>query len=357
MSLNLAALHECLDDMPMAVTVIELVLDDAGQPIDWIFRFVNPALTRLINVPAERLLNRRFYREVFTFVNSKKWLDYYYRASYQGEELQLHEYSPEISKYLEMKCFPWKEKGYCGIILTEETRARQLQYRLDHLVHLAHYDAATNVQNRNSYESFCAHFAECHGSEVYLMPDADRCELWDLGAMLQPIKGVAAPADAAAAQSTAFGAGPSANQSAGQDAAQGATVRGSTVGVFFVDVNDLKHVNDTFGHESGTFLIRMVSDKIKEELAGYNFQLFRIGGDEFVVIMLGIAQEQLSALEQRLKAAMVNDTVQHLPQVLAAVGSAWHTCVQSLEGLVAAADQRMYEHKRYLKATLKPRQT
>ena len=127
-------------------------------------------------------------------------------------------------------------------------------------------------------------------------------------------------------------------------------VGGSIVGVLFVDINELKRVNDNFGHESGDFLIRIVCDRIKETLEGYNFQLFRVGGDEFVVIMTGIAQDELKSLEQRLKEALVNNAAPHLPRILAAVGSAWEVCAHNIESLVAQADAKMYEHKRALKA-------
>lgn len=136
MSLNLPALHDCLDDIPVAFTVIELVCDDHGQPIDWIFRYLNPAALQLFNQPSERLVGRLFYREVYPKVNSKKWLDFYYKSAYQGDTRLLHEYSPELAKYLAIQCFPWKEQGLCALVLREETRERQLQYRVDHLVHL-----------------------------------------------------------------------------------------------------------------------------------------------------------------------------------------------------------------------------
>lgn len=387
MSLNFEALHDCLDDMPLAFTVIELVFDESGQPVDWIFRYLNAELQRIVQVPPEHLLNRYFYRDVFSQINSKRWLDFYYRAAILGEKLEIHEYSPEIAKYLHMKCFPWKKRGFCALVISEETRERQLQYRLDHLVHLAHYDATTNVQNRNSYESFCAHFAECYGSaSLQIFPESDYCELWDLSAMqgpsnslktlsginavktisatvaaaqVEPVVGAAVAAagdlERADAQigtqisASVRAAAKSGVSGAGREAGSGKGA-GATVGVFFVDVNELKRINDTFGHESGTFLIRMVSDKIKEQLSGYNFQLFRVGGDEFVVILPGINPELLAQLEQRLKACLVNTEVPHFPLVLAAVGSAWHQSAQDLKDVVSQADAKMYEHKRVLKA-------
>lgn len=100
MGLNFDSLHECYDDVPFDFTVIELVLDESGQPIDWIFRYLNDELARIEMVAPELLLNRYFYRDVFPNINAKKWLDFYYRSAFLGESLELHEYSPEIAKYL-----------------------------------------------------------------------------------------------------------------------------------------------------------------------------------------------------------------------------------------------------------------
>ena len=94
----------------------------------------------------------------------------------------------------------------------------------------------------------------------------------------------------------------------------------------------------------------MVSDKIKEELYGSNFQLFRVGSDEFVVVLPGICKNELWVVEQHLKEALINTTVPHFPPVLAAVGTAWDERAQSLQEMVKVADARMYEHKRKLKA-------
>ena len=158
----------------------------------------------------------------------------------------------------------------------------------------------------------------------------------------------------AAAQQSACVVQPNNASAAAQSDATSAPTgaHGSPVGVIFADVNELKRINDTFGHDSGTFLIRMVSDLIKEVLGSLNYQLFRIGGDEFVVILPDCDQNQVWVLEQKLKESLANTTVPHFPKVLAAVGSAWQERVQKLEDVVAQADCKMYEHKRELKATV-----
>ena len=54
------------------------------------------------------------------------------------------------------------------------------------------------------------------------------------------------------------------------------------------DMNNLKYINDTFGHMEGDFAIKSVAEAFKEacfkEDCGKKFSCFRIGGDEYVLI-------------------------------------------------------------------------
>ncbi len=56
------------------------------------------------------------------------------------------------------------------------------------------------------------------------------------------------------------------------------------VSVLLFDLDDLKKVNDTFGHEKGDLLLRTFADIIKKNTRGYDITC-RYGGDEFLVIM------------------------------------------------------------------------
>lgn len=49
------------------------------------------------------------------------------------------------------------------------------------------------------------------------------------------------------------------------------------------DINNLKEINDRFGHENGDKIIKAAADSLKKTFAGFN--VYRIGGDEFAVIM------------------------------------------------------------------------
>ncbi|WP_019026939.1 CHASE3 domain-containing protein [Colwellia piezophila] len=54
--------------------------------------------------------------------------------------------------------------------------------------------------------------------------------------------------------------------------------------IFFIDLNDFKVLNDTFGHESGDMILKEVAVRLKAALRSDD-SIFRVGGDEFVVLI------------------------------------------------------------------------
>ena len=106
--------YRCFDELPIAFTDIEMVLDDSKNAVDWIFRYANPALAKLEKVPLNELIGHSF-RSVFPNMDSK-WLKSYERSALYGETLELIDHSPEIDTYLKIICFP-TQPGHCGCLL------------------------------------------------------------------------------------------------------------------------------------------------------------------------------------------------------------------------------------------------
>ena len=112
----LSMLEKCslLDDMPLAFCVIELVFNKDGHGVDFIFRYCNAEMANVEGVPVEEMLNRSFY-EIFRN-GDKKWLVAYADVALNGTKHTLHDYSPEIDKYLTIHCYQPKP-GYCACVL------------------------------------------------------------------------------------------------------------------------------------------------------------------------------------------------------------------------------------------------
>lgn len=72
--LPLSFLDKCdiLNNMPVAYCVIELIFDENGHGVDFIFRYCNKQMEMVEGIPIEKMLNRSFY-EVFKN-GDRKWL-------------------------------------------------------------------------------------------------------------------------------------------------------------------------------------------------------------------------------------------------------------------------------------------
>ena len=106
--------YSSFENLPFAFTDIEMVFDEKRQAVDWIFRYGNPALSKLEKMPLERLIGSSFGSLFFNM--DSKWLRSYERATLYGETIEIIDYSPEIDTYLKVICFP-TFKGHCGCIL------------------------------------------------------------------------------------------------------------------------------------------------------------------------------------------------------------------------------------------------
>ena len=118
-------------------------------------------------------------------------------------------------------------------------------------------------------------------------------------------------------------------------------------GVFVIDVNGLKTINDNYGHQYGDEMLQIVSSAIKK-IARTNEIVARVGGDEFYIILENADSEVCKGFAARLQNASdsllmtIND--QKLP-ISFSFGFA-STDLDSLKNLIALADERMYFAKK-----------
>lgn len=118
--------------------------------------------------------------------------------------------------------------------------------------------------------------------------------------------------------------------------------------VFVVDVNGLKFINDNYGHEVGNELIIKVT-QMTAEVFGYD-NLYRIGGDEFAVILKDITIEDCEAYKKSF-----NEVVEKQKGKIwasASIGSATYSrnLDSTYESVFNRADEDMYENKVRMKA-------
>ena len=124
--------------------------------------------------------------------------------------------------------------------------------------------------------------------------------------------------------------------------------------VVVVDINGLKETNDTRGHAAGDELIIGTAKSLCRSFMGID-RIYRIGGDEFVVIVTEEHYDVDEALN-RLKRYSANWKGELIHGVSISAGVASAKEFDSMDAMLKAADQRMYESKReYYQSTGKDR--
>ena len=124
-------------------------------------------------------------------------------------------------------------------------------------------------------------------------------------------------------------------------------------GMAMIDLNYLKQINDTYGHEKGDEALLRLARLICRVFA--HSQVFRVGGDEFAAILRAYDYQHAEKLQQRfLSQITVNPMQEPEPwtHVSAAIGISLydpeHDC--AVEAVLKRADDAMYEMKKQMKA-------
>lgn len=120
----------------------------------------------------------------------------------------------------------------------------------------------------------------------------------------------------------------------------------TSVGIVYFDIDNLKKMNDICGHESGDEVIIKTADFIRKHQTGDN-PGFRMGGDEFMLVVCDKTAEEMQTLEAVMKSDP--QTVLTAPekevQCRIAIGYAYQQGSIDLERLIEEADQNMYKDK------------
>lgn len=109
-------------------------------------------------------------------------------------------------------------------------------------------------------------------------------------------------------------------------------------GVVYLDVNGLKEVNDRYGHDAGDCLLKTCAGIVKETFQ--TGDMYRIGGDEFVIICTNISESAFRENVRKLRAGIAESSCK------AAVGSRWDADSKNIQNIIKSADGAMYADKK-----------
>jgi diguanylate cyclase (GGDEF)-like protein len=123
-----------------------------------------------------------------------------------------------------------------------------------------------------------------------------------------------------------------------------------SIGIVYCDVMGLKKTNDTLGHKAGDELLVRACNSLKQAFP--KSELFRLGGDEFLVLCSRKTEKEFNEKVELLQKIMTENNA------MMAVGCIWRTDSSAgMTKLLAEADELMYEdkRKRYAEKNMVPR--
>ena len=117
------------------------------------------------------------------------------------------------------------------------------------------------------------------------------------------------------------------------------------VSIVMMDLDGLKEVNDSQGHQAGDELLKRTAQVLRESFRTED-TVARIGGDEFAVILPGTNARVTEEIIRRVRDALVIHNKDHPPFLLSlSIGVATGHKGMSLSGVRNRADKRMYQEK------------
>ncbi|SDC36610.1 diguanylate cyclase (GGDEF) domain-containing protein [Pelagirhabdus alkalitolerans] len=119
--------------------------------------------------------------------------------------------------------------------------------------------------------------------------------------------------------------------------------------MFFIDLDDFKRINDQYGHSGGDQLLKIMADRFSRFVSmNDGIQLYRLAGDEFVMIMLSKSKDEVMTCGEELIGNITSPIQidQFEETITASIGVSFYPeHGSSLDQLLNVADQAMYNLK------------
>lgn len=123
--------------------------------------------------------------------------------------------------------------------------------------------------------------------------------------------------------------------------------------IIFADINRLKYVNDTYGHDAGDAYIQAACNIIRQSCR-FSDYCFRVGGDELVIVLPKCGKEDIVQVVNRINSFMKTEVIRGKKEdgtneqieVHMSIGSASNSEGIPVDQVLKVADQRMEQNKR-----------
>lgn len=118
--------------------------------------------------------------------------------------------------------------------------------------------------------------------------------------------------------------------------------------VCFIDIDKLKTINDSFGHDEGDKLLKIVTDTVKESIRERDY-IFRVGGDEFILVFINANMDEVNVvwnvIDKKINYINKKDLSKYKISISKGFAKFDLDSNANLEALIKKADREMYKSK------------
>lgn len=124
---------------------------------------------------------------------------------------------------------------------------------------------------------------------------------------------------------------------------------GRDFAVLVLDIDHFKHINDTYGHDAGDLVLQQMASLLSSNTRGGDYA-FRLGGEEFLVILVDITAEKAMQVAEKLRKLISMERIR-LPQgaelgLTVSIGVSLYDGHPDYQRLLQRADQALYKAKK-----------
>ncbi len=120
---------------------------------------------------------------------------------------------------------------------------------------------------------------------------------------------------------------------------------GRPLSLIMLDMDQMKKINDTYGHPAGDEVLRRVADTIRKVVRKVDLPT-RYGGDEFLVVLPEAGTEEAGSIAERICAEVRSGEYHGISVSVSAGVAQWRPSHTGIEDFVFEADRALYERKR-----------
>lgn len=119
--------------------------------------------------------------------------------------------------------------------------------------------------------------------------------------------------------------------------------------LILIDVDNLKEINDTYGHTAGDKAIEIVGQAIKNSIRKEDAGL-RYGGDEFIILLFNQDKKADYRVIERIRREINKLAAGQGMNIQISAGAAYYDCLQNMGDIIKMADRDLYKEKRVKKS-------